>query len=211
MLKQHVSNLRRENSVLQDKVKVYRLQFDSRCDKNEYYSKHLYLRVKNIKKSENKTSEVVLESIRKLFDEANVVIPVACIDRAHHVSETNDTAARPATMGGCGPMVMVPSTFLRSKTNKQKKRKQRKKRNSFKAETVKSLSPTSKCHCFSHSRSYRIQIFSCRSTVTAGNTFQCSMAPLLWNPFRRPWVIVSFITFRHRTMFCCNRKALKLE
>ena len=159
MLKQHVSNLRRENSVLQDKVKVYRLQFDSRCDKNEYYSKHLYLRVKNIKKSENKTSEVVLESIRKLFDEANVVIPVACIDRAHHVSETNDTAARPATMGGCGPMVMVPSTFLRSKTNKQKKRKQRKKRNSFKAETVKSLSPTSKCHCFSHSRSYRIQIF----------------------------------------------------
>ena len=45
----------------------------------------------NIKKSENETSEVVLESIRTLFDEANVVIPDACIDRAHHVSKTNDT------------------------------------------------------------------------------------------------------------------------
>ena len=46
--------------------------------------------MKNIKKSENETSEVVLESIRKLFDEANVVIPDACIDRAHRVSKTND-------------------------------------------------------------------------------------------------------------------------
>ena len=47
--------------------------------------------MKNIKKSDNETSEVVLESIRKLFDEANVVIPDACIDRAHRVSKTNDT------------------------------------------------------------------------------------------------------------------------
>ena len=46
---------------------------------------------KNIKKSDNETSEVVLESIRKLFDEANLVIPDACIDRAHRVSKTNDT------------------------------------------------------------------------------------------------------------------------
>ena len=47
--------------------------------------------MRNIKKSDNETSEVVLESIRKLFDEANVVIPDACIDRAHRVSKTNDT------------------------------------------------------------------------------------------------------------------------
>ena len=47
--------------------------------------------MKNIKKSENQTSEVVLESIRKLFDQTNVVIPDACIDRAHRVSKTNDT------------------------------------------------------------------------------------------------------------------------
>ena len=91
MLQQHVSNLKRENSVLQDKVKVYRQEFDSRCDESEQYSRRLCLRVKNIKKSDNETSEVVLESIRKLFDEANLVIPDTCIDRAHRVSKTNDT------------------------------------------------------------------------------------------------------------------------
>ena len=36
--------------------------------------------MKNNKKSVNETSEVALESIRKLLDEANVVIPVTCID-----------------------------------------------------------------------------------------------------------------------------------
>ena len=91
MLQQHVSNLKRENSVLQDKAKVYRQEFDSRCDESEQCSRRLCLGVKNIKKSDNETSEVVLESIRKLFDEANVVIPDACIDRAHRVSKTNDT------------------------------------------------------------------------------------------------------------------------
>ena len=91
MLQQHVSNLKRENSVLQDKAKVYCQEFDSRCDESEQCSRRLCLGVKNIKKSDNETSEVVLESIRKLFDEANVVIPDACIDRAHRVSKTNDT------------------------------------------------------------------------------------------------------------------------
>ena len=47
--------------------------------------------MKNIKESDNETSEVVLECTRKLLDEANVVIPDACIDRAHRVSKTNDT------------------------------------------------------------------------------------------------------------------------
>ena len=47
-------------------------------------------------------------------------------------------------------------TFLRSK---KKKGKQSEKRKTFKAETVKTLSPTSKCYCFSHSRVSRIQKF----------------------------------------------------
>ena len=80
MLHQHVSNLKLENSVLQDKVKAYHQKFDSRCDESEQYSWRLCLRVKNNKKSVNETSEVALESIRKLLDEANVVIPVTCID-----------------------------------------------------------------------------------------------------------------------------------
>ena len=65
---------------------MYRQEFDSRCDESEQYSRRLCLRVKNIKKSENETSEV-----RKLSDEANMVIPDTCIDRAHCVSKTNNT------------------------------------------------------------------------------------------------------------------------
>ena len=72
-------------------MNLYRQEFDSRCDKSEQCCRCLCLRVKNIKKRENETLEVVLESIRKLSDEANVVILDACIDRAHLVSKTNDT------------------------------------------------------------------------------------------------------------------------
>ena len=72
-------------------MNLYRQEFDSRCDESEQCCRWFCLRVKNIKKSENETLEVVLDSIRKLFDEANVVIPDACIDRAHRVSKTNDT------------------------------------------------------------------------------------------------------------------------
>ena len=32
ILQQHVSNLKRENSVLRDKVKINHEEFDSRCD-----------------------------------------------------------------------------------------------------------------------------------------------------------------------------------
>ena len=73
-------------------------------------------------------------------------------------------------------------TFLRSK---MKKMKQRKKRKSFKAETIKRLSPKSKCYCFSHSRVSKIKTLSCWSTMVSGNTFQCSIAPSLWNQFYR--------------------------
>ena len=113
-----------------------------------------------------------------------------------------------------------PLTFLRSKN---KKEKQKKKRKNWKAETIKRLSPRSKCYCFSHSRVSRIQKcflstnhdgkflnfrrFRMAKTVTFwpwwqpfnnfcfqiffsfvslfSNTFQCFMAPPLWNPFRR--------------------------
>ena len=49
-----------------------------------------------------------------------------------------------------------PHTHLCSK---KKKGKQRKKGKSFKAETIKRLSPRSKCYCFSHSRASRIKKF----------------------------------------------------
>ena len=50
MFQQHVSNLKRENSVLQGKVKMYRQDFETRCDGSEQYSRRLCLRVENIEK-----------------------------------------------------------------------------------------------------------------------------------------------------------------
>ena len=64
-------------------------------------------------------------------------------------------------------------TFLRSKKKNGNKGKTRK---SFKAETIKKLSPRSKCYCFSHSRASRIQKLFCRPTMMADSTFQCSVA-----------------------------------
>ena len=56
-----------------------------------------------------------------------------------------------------------------------KKEKQRKKRKSFKVKTIKRLSSRSK-----------FKLFSCRPTMVTDNTFQYSMDPPLWNPFRWP-------------------------
>ena len=78
---------------------------------------------------------------------------------------------------GGGPRRLCP---LPKNGNKGKKGK------SFKAETIKRLSPRSKPYCFSHSRASRIQFFSSRPAMVADNTFQCSVAPPLSNPFRRP-------------------------
>ena len=64
MLQQHVSNLKHENSVLQDKVKLYCQELFTLWWKSAVYSRCYRLRVRKIKKSENQTTEVVLESIR---------------------------------------------------------------------------------------------------------------------------------------------------
>ena len=61
--------------------------------------------------------------------------------------------------------------FFRSKKKIGGKRKKRK---SFKAKTIKRLSPRSKCYYFSHSRVSRIQKF-----WLADIPSQCSMAPPL--------------------------------
>ena len=57
--------------------------------------------------------------------------------------------------------------------------KQKKKINSFKAETVKWLSPRSKCYYFIRPRAPRIKNPSCQTAMLTGNTFQCSIAPPL--------------------------------
>ena len=73
--------------------------------------------------------------------------------------------------------------FLRIKN---KKGEQREKRKTFKAETIKRLSPRLKCYCLAILERLEFKNFSGRSTMVADNTCQCSMAPPLWNPFRRP-------------------------
>ena len=71
------------------------------------------------------------------------------------------------------PPPLHTQTFLRGKKKNGNKGKTRK---SFKAETIKKLSPRSKCYCFSHSRASRIQKLFCRPTMMADSTFQCSVA-----------------------------------
>ena len=65
----------------------------------------------------------------------------------------------PATRGWGQSTPTHPPTplFLRCR---KKKRETKKKRKSFQAETIKRLSPRSKCYCFSHSRASRIQKLS---------------------------------------------------
>ena len=46
MLQQHVSSLKRENSVLEDKVKMYHQEFVSRCDESEQYNRRFFQRKK---------------------------------------------------------------------------------------------------------------------------------------------------------------------
>ena len=58
--------------------------------------------------------------------------------------------------GRGGRKDIAPPIFSEQKGKKGEKRKKRK---TFKAETLKSLSLSSKCYCFSHSWATRIQIF----------------------------------------------------
>ena len=111
MLQQHVTDLKKENSNFQEKTRIDRQDLEKYCEENEHYSRHLYLRIKNLKKQENESSEEVLEEIKCLFSEASINIPDACIDRAHRVSKTDDT-------------VIVTFTTFRHRTMFYRKRKE---------------------------------------------------------------------------------------
>ena len=91
MLQQHATNLKQENSNVQERTRIDRQDLEKYCEENEQYSRRLCLRIKNLKKQENETSKKVLEEIKCLFSGANINIPDACIDRAHRVSKTDDT------------------------------------------------------------------------------------------------------------------------
>ena len=84
MLQKHVENLKLSNRNLL-----------KRCEENEQYGRRLCLRVKGIPKKNSETADDVLNQVRNLFKEADVVIPEAVLDRAHRVSkESNDIIVR---------------------------------------------------------------------------------------------------------------------
>ena len=72
MLQQHVTSLKRSN---EDLIK--------KCEENEQYGRRLCLRIKGIPRKEKERSDEVLDQVRKLFEEAEVTIPDAVLERAH--------------------------------------------------------------------------------------------------------------------------------
>ena len=59
MLQQHAKNLKQENSNLQERTRIDQQNLEKYCEENEQYSRRLCLRIKNIKKQENESSDKV--------------------------------------------------------------------------------------------------------------------------------------------------------
>ena len=91
MLQQHVTNLKLENLNLQEKTRKDRQDLEKYCKENEQYGWHICLRIKNMKKQKIWSSGKVLDAVKHLFSEASINIPDDRIDRAHHISRTDDS------------------------------------------------------------------------------------------------------------------------
>ena len=94
------------------------------------------------------------------------------------------------------------TTYLSRKINKKIKGKQMKKRKSFKAETIKRLSPMSKCYSFRLSRAFNIQKLLL-STNYGGSTFHGPSTltdPLLGCSFQKMLIIVQTSKCVHVTL-----------
>ena len=82
--------------------------------------------------------------------------------------------------------------FISRAGNKGKKGKQREKRLS-KQKLLKGCHQGQSVTVSAILERLEFKIFSGLPTMVADNTCQCFMAPLLWNPFRRPWSAVSVL------------------
>ena len=71
---------------------------------------------------------------------------------------------------------------------KRKKRNKGKKQRALKQQLLKECHQSQHVTVLAILEHLEIKTFSCRPTMVADNTFECFMAPSLWNPFRRPWV-----------------------
>ena len=72
MLQQHVTNLKHENSNLQERTRIDLQNLEKYCKENEQYSRRICLRIKNMKKQQNESSGKVMEEIKCLFSEASI-------------------------------------------------------------------------------------------------------------------------------------------
>ena len=102
--------------------------------------------------------------------------------------------------------IATTTTFLSRKMDKKIKGKQMKKRKSFKAETIKRLSPMSKCYCFRLSRAFKIQklLLSTNyggSTFHGPSTYEIHLTdPLLGCSFQKMLIIVQTSKCVHVTL-----------
>ena len=91
MIQQHVTSLKQENLILQEKARKDCQDLENYCEENEQYGRRFCLRIKNMKQEEDEPYKKVLEVVKCLFSEASINITDACIDYADRVSRTNDT------------------------------------------------------------------------------------------------------------------------
>ena len=82
MLQRHMTNLKQENLNLQEKTRKVRQGQEKYCKEDRQYSRRLSLRIKNMKKQDNESSDKVLEAAKCLFSEVSINTPDACIDCA---------------------------------------------------------------------------------------------------------------------------------
>ena len=87
----------------------------------------------------------------------------------------------------------------RKKGNKGEKK-------SFKAETIKGCHQGQNVTVLAILEYPEFKNFSCRPTMVVDNTFQCSMAPTLWNPFHRLCCssVNYFLPQAHRNILLVN-------
>ena len=74
MLQQHVNTLKQGNIKLQHQV-----------EENEQYNRRMCLRIDAVPSCENESAEEVLDKVRDLVKEADVVFPDCGFDRAHRI------------------------------------------------------------------------------------------------------------------------------
>ena len=91
MLQQHVINVKLENLNLQEKARKDFQDLEKYYEENGQYVLRLCLRIRNLRKQENESSNKVLEVVKCFFGKASINIPDACIDHAHCVSRIDDT------------------------------------------------------------------------------------------------------------------------